>query len=314
MSMRLRACSLALISGALPSSAFASFDLLLQADQDASGFAEIDRYDPVSKIYLGSFSIIGSMPTSIAASTARGELYTRVGSNTVDVYNYSTGDYLRTIRMNGGALGVSADGQNIQSIHLGNLISVNAANGLASGSVALTGMTTTGNAFSLSPSGAVIVADDAGLAFKSFSAGGALISSSAYTGGVTAVKQLASRVGSVGSIGSNTNSFLGTSNIATTLYGVTEATTGVLSGTSRGTGLTTNTAALNAHNGMYFVGVNGAVLRMAPMTSGNVIGAGFNLTQTTNLTGTAAIVLAPEPATMAALGLGVAALLRKRRK
>lgn len=86
--------------------------------------------------------------------------------------------------------------------------------------------------------------------------------------------------------------------------------------------LSPTSGAFGHDNIRYIVGQNpanaaqGIVARMAATTSGTIVNSAFLTFGTGQLTSPIAVqtVLAPEPGTMAALGLGLAALLRMRRR
>lgn len=300
--------------------AHASFDLILQYDEPTLGNGEIDRYDPVSRAYLGSFRIAGglSAASSMVASSATGELYIRsqATGNNIDVYNYSTGAYLRQIRVATGKLSLSRDGLSIRVIEGFSLISINPKTAVQTTLATLVQSVPTGSAYVMSPSGRVIVADDSTTRFRCFSSNGSLTSSLLYPGGVTNVDQLALRTPAIG-IGNVNNEFLGKTNLGNSVSGVEESSLGALSAESRSLAAYSSiTGVLEAHAGMYFIGTQTAsptVLKCAPMTTGAVIGPTFDLSQTTLLTGPSTIVLAPEPGTMVALAAGVGVLARRRR-
>lgn len=304
----------------VPMGARASFDLILQYDEPTLGNGEIDRYDPVSRAYLGSFRIAGglSAASSMVASSATGELYIRSQStgNTIDVYNYSTGAYLRQLRVATGKLALSRDGLSIRIIEGNSLYSVNPKTAVQTLVVTLAQSIPIGSAYVMSPSGRMIVADDSTTRFRSYNTNGTLASSLLYSGGVTTVDQLALRTPPVG-IGNVNNDFLGKTNLTNSVSGVEESSLGALSAESRSlSAYSSITGVLEAHAGMYFIGTQTAsptVLKCAPMTAGAVIGPTFDLSQTTLLTGHSTIVLAPEPGTMVALAAGVGVLARRRR-
>lgn len=309
-----------MLLASIPMGANASFDLILQYDEPSFGVAEIDRYDPVSRSYLGSFRINGllSSASTMVASSATGELYIRSQStgNIIDVYNYSTGAYVRQIRVATGRMALSRDGVSLRVIEGNSLFSVNPKTAAQTLVATLAQSIPMGSAFVMSPSGRMIVADDSTTRFRSYNTNGTLASTVLYSGGVTTVEQLAFRTPHIG-IGTANSEFLGKTNLVNSVNGVEENSVGGLSAESRSlAGYNFISGVLEAHAGMYFVGTQTAspsVLKCASMTTGAVIGPTFDFSQTTLLTGPSTIVLAPEPGTMLALAAGVGVLVRRRR-
>lgn len=297
----------------LLSPAFASFDMLLQSDNDTVLGDHIDRYDPVSRVYLGSFNVFNGAPTSIAASSARGLAFVRSGSSNIDVFNYSTGEYVRTFFMAGSNLVLNSAQDRLFSVANGLVNSISLDTWVQS-STFVSGVTFS-SALYVSTTGRYLIADDTSQNIRSFSPTGALISTVSYSGYST-VKQVALRANS-GS--SSVNQFRMTTGTTGVLYGFSEqVSSGALSNASTIiSGYNGPTGVVDAHEGLWTVGTRTSaptVMTVTRMNTAGFLGAPFALSQTSITTGTSAIVLAPEPGTVTALVLGAGALIRRRRK
>lgn len=79
----------------LSNASLASFELMLVAD---AGGRDIDRYDPVTGTYLGSFGAgFLSIPTDVDVDSASGLAYVcDNGSTSIKVFNYNTGEFVRS--------------------------------------------------------------------------------------------------------------------------------------------------------------------------------------------------------------------------
>lgn len=294
------------------SAAFGSFDMLLQADSDTTLGEHIDRYDPVNRVYLGSFPVFGSV-LALAGSSARGLAFVRTSTANIDIFNYSTGDYIRNSPLVGTSLALNEAQDKLYSISGGTLTILD-LNTFSTSFITLSGQSTS-SALCASKTGRFIVADDTSATIRSYSSTGAFLFSTTYIG-FTNVKQIAERANS--NAISNIRYQMAT-NLTTSLVGLNETVSSGSIGTNSTaiTGFTSNTGIVSAHEGAYIIGVKTAtptfIAATKMSTTGNLTSS-FNLSQTTSLTGQSAIVLAPEPGAFVALGFGIIPLLLKRKK
>lgn len=294
------------------SAAFGSFDMLLQSDSDTTLGDHVDRYDPNNRVYLGSFTVFGPV-IALAASSTRGLAFVRSNTSVVDIFNYSTGDYIRTSTLVGTSLAINEAQDKLYSI-AGGTVTVLDLNTFATSTITLAGQTSS-SALCISRTGRIIVADDTTATFRSFTSTGALLFSISY-GGYANVKQIAERVNSsaTGSI-----RYQISINTTTAIAGFNETiSTGSIGSTASGVaGIASNTGFVSAHEGAYLIGSRTATPTLLSATKWSTAGflsTSYNLTQTTSLTGASAIVLAPEPGAFVALGFGILPLLVKRKK
>lgn len=294
------------------SAAFGSFDMLLQSDFDNNLGNHIDRYDPLNGVYLGSFRVFGA-PTSMAASSARGLVYVKYGSSNVDIFNYSTGEYVRTVFLTGSNLALNSSQDKLYSAYnsAANVLDLNTQ---TVSSITLAGQSTS-NCLYVGDGGRLFVADDISMTYRSYSASGAFISSAGY-GGATNVKQIGKRVNT---FTSTTNSYRVATNQTSTMVGFNETiSSGVIThGYDSMPDLYTVTGVVDAHEGYYYVGTKlsaPTILKSTRINSGGLIASSYNLTQTSLLNGQSAIVLAPEPAPILALSTAFLGLLKRKKK
>lgn len=286
--------------------------MLLQSDSDSTLGEHIDRYDPLNRVYLGSFQIFGAA-TAIAASSTRGLAFVRSGTSNVDIFNYSTGDYIRSSSLSGTSLALNTAQDKLYSIS-GGTVTVLDLNTYLTSTITLSGQANT-NALYISDSGRILIADDATLSIRCFTSTGSLTSTVTYSG-YSSVKQIAERRSS--SVTTLNRYHLAT-NATTSLPGFNETiSTGNLSGlTTTIAGFNSVTGVVDAHEGLYVTGVRTSTPTLLSSTRVNSLGsfaAPYSLSQTTSLTGQSAIVLAPEPGAFVALGLGILPLLIRRKK
>lgn len=294
------------------SAAFGSFDMLLQGDSDTTLGEHIDRYDPVSRVYLGSFPVFGPV-ISLSASSSRGLAFVRSNTSAVDIFNYSTGNYIRTSSLVGTSLAINEAQDKLYSIS-GGTVTVLDLNTFLTSTISLAGQTSS-SAICISRTGRIIVADDTTATFRTFTSTGALLFSISY-GGYANVKQIAERVSSSATASIRYQISI---NTTTAIAGINETvSTGSIGSTATGvTGIASNTGFVSAHEGAYLIGARTATPTFLSATKWSTTGflsTSYNLTQTTSLTGVSAIVLAPEPGAFIALGFGIIPLLLKRKK
>lgn len=304
--------------------AFASFDLSL-VPQNSTG--RVNRHDPINSVGLGSFSAPGA--TNVTLDQAGGRVFvSSPASPSLRSYNYSTGEFLVTHPMGlvpgqfsynsaqNSIFMVSASGGLIQRVNLATG-TVNNISGV--GGVTWRSVMTAGNvATFMGTNGA------SQIVMQSFDAG-TLMSNDFLNTSATALPGTRIGKGHLTTRGTGLyfafafiNSLSGTSFVsggATDTGFVTSVSTLELAGF----GNTVTPSAMAGHNGFYFLGQDSA-----SATTMRVNGYAFNrdLVSASTATGYtfadsnfgAANIVAPEPATMVALGAGVVALMRRRRK
>ncbi len=280
----------------------ASFELLLAVD-NAEG--KVHRFDPVTGISLGSFGqgmMLG--PAKIAINESSGVAYvSNYGLNSVQMWNYNTGAYL-------GDLTNSVTGPwGIVRLDNGNIAIANGAlvrTFNSTGSL-LSSFSTSG--FGLGTDGVNLFAGESGQ-IRKFSASGTLLGTLLTPGRVNYDIQI--RGTTAYSSGANYTNKFGRFN-PVTMTGYTETTVSSLSAAADVYSTALSHGAILYVPGSSTAAGNPTVFSRYHTTAGTTISNFGNLPTTSLITGTA-IVLAPEPGTMAALGLGAAALLRRRRR
>lgn len=294
--------------------ASASFDVLLQGDYDANQFGHIDRYDPVSRVYLGSFQVGFTLPEHMVTDVARSIVYVRTSINQVQMYNYSTGALLESLTLNGSQLCLSDDGTFLYSLSGGQLRGVNVYSGNGVTPLTLSGLGTDTGGFAFTPNGLILAADNTNARYRLFNSTGGLIFNNSYLGGVTDVEQVSLNRND----GFSTYSYMGITNLTDSTFNTFVTTTLNSPATvDSGSFFAQLTGVVSAHEGHYLIGTNissPTSLIAQRRTYAGVAASQFTLSQTTSALGGSAIVLAPEPGTMIALGAGVLALLKRRKK
>lgn len=304
--------------------AVASFDLSL-IPQASSG--RVNRHDPSNGVGLGSFSAPGA--TNVTLDQAGGRVFVSSGTSTnLRSYNYSTGEFLNTHAMGlipgqfsynsaqNSIFMVTATGGIIQRVNLatGTVTSISGASGVTWRSVMTAGNVAT---FMGTDASARVV-------MQSFDA--TTLGSTDFLN-TAAVALPGTRMGkgllTVRGAGlfyafAFINALSGISFVsgdATDTGFVTNVTTLELNGF----GNAVTPSAMAGHNGFYFLGHDSA-----STTTMRVNGYAYNrdLVSVSTATGYsfsdsnfgAANIVAPEPASMIALGAGALALVRRRRK
>ncbi|MBL8048488.1 MAG: hypothetical protein JNJ45_07390 [Chthonomonas sp.] len=76
----------------------ASFDLMLLGDNTTAGSQRVMRYDPVSRVALGSFGtgFLNADVTGIATDASTNRAFVLTANGRVTTFNYNTGDYMST--------------------------------------------------------------------------------------------------------------------------------------------------------------------------------------------------------------------------
>ena len=293
----------------------ASFDLVLVQDQTAS---VIHRIDPISRSYLGSFSVpaFGYMAASFVQKTAY-----LFSSGSVLAYDYNTGAERPERSFNISGLSTCASMSPDQnSVYIGTsagtVVSYNAATGALNGTlISLPGSDISAITPTADGRLVVLTATGAGHYLRLFSGAGTLLSSinvdasPSYAG-----RQIAYWAGTGGA---DYTFFKGTN--VNAAYGFAPILRGAgafgSAGTSTYPGYSSVSTLLPGHTGGYFGGLDSTPSNGFRLTrfTGNFTYASSSLYSNIQDPGASAIVLAPEPGTWAALGLGALALMRRRR-
>lgn len=301
---------LALVSAASVSSA--SFDLVLVGEVGVfPGFNRIHRYDGNSGTYLGAFNAGVNSIGSMAANYATGIVYV-TSNNRIFGFNYSTGEQVFT--------SASILNPNSIKIHNGQLYAVNNLNLQAIN-------TTTGSAttvvsaqagqlfrdFTFLSDNSYVILDDTGARLLGFNSSNQFVSQLGLTN--------YSNFGYLALNGGSTNSIVAQyRNVATTTV-VTQFRTSFAGGFSTPTLTLVSTAFATsstdiemAHDGTWWLARNssGTLSAFRNGLAGSTM-TGFAMPQITNPSAHMAVVLAPEPGTLAAIGLGLGALLKRRK-
>lgn len=309
-----------LVVATLAPNAMCSFELMYIPSPNTD---RVYRYDPIARVMLGGIDI--PSPTAVFHRSGTHGLV-RGGSFNyrVDLANGINENSVNTTNFNS----ITDDGANVFNMSGATAFSM----GALGGSVGSTALATTRSMFSgyrLSNGNMVGFADDVtGVRALLFSSAGALLDDnlvmvttrSASSGMVVTTTNTGARIARVVvrdstgaqnilsiSLNSLLNSFVTTS--VTAVNSFTMASTSVMS-------------LAVAHNGFYAVGADGSspttTTRILHFNNSNFGGQTLGWTvaidsRTTSNNFTVANVVAPEPASMAALGLGVIALLRRRK-
>lgn len=308
-------------AAAISAGASASFDLMLvqAATADAGGLYRVHRIDPENGVNLGSF-LIGPQSIGLAASYARGEMYTLDINGNLRTWNYSTGS-LKSVRNVGWSqvndFALSANGNEIVSVHgNGELRIFNLDNNSVTASaigVVLNKINTLGN-------NAFIGYSTVGHSLRRMLRTGnsaAVTTSEAVNNAITPAN-----VSSIGVLSSAPYHFIYTGNSAGSTvgfnYGSTVSNDLLLVGSFTSSFLLQNSVNYftKSHLGLYAIGAdsNSTGVRVNELDTNGYI---LRTNVYSGISGgarNAAIVLAPEPGPIIALGLGVAALLSRRRR
>lgn len=295
--------------------AWGSYDLMLQFDSDATLGDHIDRYDPVNRVYLGSFELQNNSDVTVmTASLARRELYARIGAtSTVDVYNFDTGDYLRSLSLPGETLHLSADQSSLLSNSTTAIRSVDLDTG-STFTLSMIGATNIGS-FEVVSGGGFIVADNGTRTWRRHAANGALLYNVSYFSSEDISSVVNRPV--AGAFGS----YAGLSATAGRIQTATDSGSSFSAGIVQSSLHSDFHTLTSAHAGGWVTTElvsSPGVLRASRFVTNaflsNTFSSGFIMSQTTLIGGPTAMVLAPEPGTMIALAAGVAALLRRRQQ
>ncbi|MCE9558600.1 MAG: PEP-CTERM sorting domain-containing protein [Armatimonadetes bacterium] len=301
--------------------AHASFDLMLLASKTAesgTGFYKVHRIDPANGYYFGSFSV-GPEVVGMAANAAKGELYTIDPNGFVRVFNYSTGErksIFATGLTLGSDLSMSLDGTKMYA--------VNGTNSIYSISLTTPGAATivatkAGRVYSkltTTQSGNMFVADDSALFVDRFSSSGSNFiysTSSSINPSMGPVGQMTINNSGIGI----PPTLLYSAGINVGYHQLTAPDTFSGAGTILAVnGFTEFRATARSHDGTYIIGNdNGSAgTRVTALDATGFISSTFTYSGINGNVGRVAIVLAPEPASLAVLGLALGALAMRRRR
>ncbi len=83
-------------------SAYASFDMMLLGDNTTAGAQRVQRYDPINRINLGTFGqgFINSTIQDITVDQANNTAYVLESAGVIKAFNYNSGDYLGGFTVN----------------------------------------------------------------------------------------------------------------------------------------------------------------------------------------------------------------------
>lgn len=283
--------------------AHASFEMLLVTDRDSTqspgSMCAVQRFDPVTGAYLGSFGrgFMDDLASGITLDTATGRAYiSQYNSNTVQVWDYSTG-----LLLNEWACNVNPF--QIARLANGNLLiggGFSAAIYTPSGSF-VSNLDSVGGGYGVATDGLNMLVATAGT-IKSYNSAGVLQSTVSETTSYTLVTH-GSRVFYGNSFGGlQLRSRVTTSLSAPTTVPVTALASSFYCLTAFGH---TSTAYMAGA----LSGGQGAIARINTVSgTQSVFGTGL-IHDARGM----AIVVAPEPGSWAALGLGAIALMRRRR-
>lgn len=295
----------------------ASFDLMLIQEATSVGdFYRVHRVDPANGVPLGSFQI-GPESKGLAASQARGEMYTIDRNGNLRTWDYSTGA-MKSIRYVGTTFIqdfiVSNDQSKLYFVNGTNLVYSYDLNTNGTGTIInhpsaqLVKLTQSGN-------GDIYACDVAAGKLGRYDAASSytLTSTETYYGStvdqMTFVPSVQS--GGYGSV------YYG-SDGAYFAYNLTMGGNFIVgNGFNFPVGSTaTADATVKSHNGAYLIGSDtsgSGNVRVTEIDRASYF-VRSNMFSGINGVKNVAIVLAPEPSTFAAIGLGIAALLKRRRK
>ncbi len=311
---------------AVPAFSIASFDMMLIGTNSSSNY-RVSRYDPVNRISLGSFGqgIIASVVDDVAVDQTTSTAYVLSGQSNVYRFNYNTGEFL-------GVVGGLSGGNTMNFDPVSRRFTIASATGSGGSvynedfSLYLGGITPAGAFIGGAPvynaatnkwySMAYTNANPFNLVSQTWN--------SDFTGGInSAASSLTYNAGyELGEksivLGNKLYTLTYQRTAGTYLYSSTIDNSGnagaptLFGNTNGSSGGYLNHSIVAGHNGLAWT-LCGNVLRgFHPVT-------GFGTPVTLSGLGTAnelrgaAIVLAPEPGTMIALGVGLATLARRRR-
>lgn len=284
----------------------ASFEMMLIAD-NTNGV--IHRYDPVNRVYLGSFGQGSLLPvTSMALDQTNGRVFVKQDTF-LTAFNYATGEALFSTSTNAGAIAYREN--------FGDLITSTSL-GLLRLGVSMSGFGIT-SVYSGAPASTQITSDGSSV-FIANPANGTFVK---YSGSSTATTTVttSSNAGLTGdTIAGMMTSQSGAFHFALSAtdrryYVTTSLANSVVSGSA--STLTTTTAITRGHGEYgYYLGATATGFGIQKFFENGDNFQNFTQVALPSQIGSinsAVTVVAPEPGSMIALGIGVAALLRKRK-
>jgi hypothetical protein len=284
----------------------ASFEMMLIAD-NTNGV--IHRYDPVNRVYLGSFGQGSLLPvTSMALDQTNGRVFVKQDTF-LTAFNYATGEALFSTSTNAGAIAYREN--------FGDLITSTSL-GLLRLGVSMSGFGIT-SVYSGAPASTQITSDGSSV-FIANPANGTFVK---YSGSSTATTTVttSSNAGLTGdTIAGMMTSQSGAFHFALSAtdrryYVTTSLANSVVSGSA--STLTTTTAITRGHGEYgYYLGATATGFGIQKFYENGDNFQNFTQVALPSQIGSinsAVTVVAPEPGSMIALGIGVAALLRKRK-
>jgi len=305
--------------------ASATYDLMFVGENPVGGQARVWRYDPVARRTLGTFGegFISGTISSVAVDASRGIAYVQNSVGRISQFDYSTGVLLRALNI-GSAWGEISVDPVTGYLLLGNgqgsgwnpSYSLDFSTG---GVVATYRDFFHGSAPLRRPGGTHVFSfglstSAVTLAASAYPVGGGaragLVDSGAAWTGANAVRASAFS-------GTNGTTFYGLANDGATnrLYRVSTSATdfvGSISQPFNVASLSSSVGLVAGHGDLLYLR-NGAQIIQFETTTNQVIGTQSLPFGTNSTLAGMAIVVAPEPGTMLALGVGLVALVRRRR-
>lgn len=306
------------IGGILVSPAAASYDLMLYSTFDAAtSTGYVHRVDPVSGAYLGSFAA-GNLIRSMAVNKFTNEVYVADNTGVIRGFDYSSGNFTRLITpsLSVSDLAVSNDGK--QVFYTSGDTKLRSFT-LATSSNAIV-YTHTSNMYRLTmtPTNKLAVAADSGALVQLNPSGSNYVFASSTTlFGLPTASQCTQFAISYAT-GGSTLSFLTYGVGAGYGYAYLDSSynlNGAGSAISASNFAIVRTVA-TAHVGYYLVGQDSSSVatRISMLDPYGLPVRSFALPSAYGVATNCAIILAPEPGTYLALGLGIAAIALRRRK
>lgn len=310
-------CLLALM-GSVCSSALASFEMVLVADNGSNSTAtrRIHRFDPDTGVYLGAFGNFSTDIRSMTIRQGRNEAIVTAGSG-VYVFDYNTGalkrDYSSTTFTD---IAISQDDTYFYGVTGGSVIWRTTTAAMDAGSLPISAFITEASTTQISSiaataGGNIVTGQNRAGALTTFSYNG-------VSGGV-GTQTVAFSPGST--LGAAENVRGGGAIQAYNFSGVGRAVRFSSFGSQSGalfvaSGIGTATAAAAAHTGGFVAGIDALTPTQGLVTRFTSTGIEMQSFGGSVLRKPVAMatVLAPEPGTMIALGAGVAVLLRRRKR